>query len=185
MNCSGSQFPFGCLLERGGGGNKIYCFPGIIITDHEQGETLDSHHCIAELWTSWKRQEDSYGQFHDPLPPLPHILPAWPHLLGENSSGSWHREEKLSGGVCALAWALPAPAVPFPAGPGRAAFCRCQITLVLYFIVAEIHAEARGWKPLCPRRTKAGMGAGWKEGNLLHLPTIVFSFCLYKQSIIY
>lgn len=65
---------------------------------------------------------------------------------------------------------------PFPAGPGRAAFCRCQITLVPCFVVAEIRAEARGLESLCPRRTKAGMGAGWREGNLLQLPTIVFLF---------
>lgn len=93
MNCSESRFPFGCLL--GGKKFKIYCFPGIIITDHEQGEALDSHHCIAELWTSQGRWEDNYGQLHDPLPPLLHILPVRPHLLGENSSGSWHQEEKV------------------------------------------------------------------------------------------
>lgn len=53
---------------------------------------------------------------------------------------------------------------PFPTGPGRAAFCRCQITLVLYFIVAEICAEARGLKSLCRHRTKQGWVRGEGRG---------------------
>lgn len=83
---------------------------------------------------------------------------------------------KSVGDVGVLAWALPAPAVPFSASPRRAAFCRCQITLVLYFIVAEICAEAWGLKISLPMQDEAGMGAGWRKGNLLHLPTIVFLF---------
>lgn len=93
MNCSESRFPFACLLW--GGEIKIYCFPGIIITDKEQGEAMDSHHFIAELWTSQGRWEGVHSQLHHPFPPLGHILPAQTLLLGENSSMFWRQEEKV------------------------------------------------------------------------------------------
>lgn len=58
---------------------------------------MDSHHFIAELWTSQGRWEGVHSQLHHPFPPLGHILPAQTLLLGENSSVFWCQEGKVKG----------------------------------------------------------------------------------------
>jgi len=132
MNHSESQFPFGCLFEAGG--RKIN-----VLFLRNNNHNKPGARCPGTAGLDGRTITTAS------MSPL-HIQPICAPISRHQTRCG---EEKIAS-VC-MGPASPSGSPSCTADPGRAAFCRCQITLALYFIVAEICAEAPGSKSLSPR----------------------------------
>lgn len=85
----------------------------------------------------------------------------------------------------ALAWALPAPAVPLPRRPRESGLLPLPDNISPVFRGGRNPCRGSGLEIALPAPDEGRDGCGAEGGEFVTVAYNCFSFCLYKQSIIY
>lgn len=99
--------------------------------------------------------------------------------------GPGTRRKKCRGGVGVLAWALPAPAIPLPQWPRESSLLPLPDNISPVFHSGRNLCRGSGLEIALPAQDEGRDGCGVKGEEFVTLAYNCFSFCLYKQSIIY